>query len=459
MGTAPMWRLLATMSVPPTLAIVVMAMYSIVDRAFVGNAVGVDALSGLSAAFPAQLLAVGLGLLTGLGGMSVISRALGSRNVALASRVVGSALAITVPLYLVVAVVGLTQLQSLVNLMGASTETAVYARQYLVIILPGSLLVMVSMTCNNFLMAEGRPPIAMLLMAGGAVINIALDALFVLVLGWGVSGAAAATVISQGVAVGYMVWFYLSGRSALRINRDALCPRFGLIWQIITLGAPICIIEVARSFIVVVINNILSGYANGDGYIALFGAINSVLELALAPFIGVALAYLPLAAYNYGARRYDRVRQAIWQSCVGAVIAGAILIGVIAVMSAYVIRIFAEPGALPAEASSALRVVLIALPIVGVEFVSSISFQALGKAWQSVALTITQRVIFLLAFLSVMSATLGVWGVWWSFPATDIAATLLGCGALAIVWRRAERWGEADYIRASADFDIAGGGQ
>ena len=197
MGTAPMWRLLATMSVPPTLAIVVMAMYSIVDRAFVGNAVGVDALSGLSAAFPAQLLAVGLGLLTGLGGMSVISRALGARNVALASRVVGSALAITVPLYLVVAVVGLTQLQSLVNLMGASTETAVYARQYLVIILPGSLLVMVSMTCNNFLMAEGRPPIAMLLMAGGAVINIALDALFVLVLGWGVSGAAAATVISR----------------------------------------------------------------------------------------------------------------------------------------------------------------------------------------------------------------------------------------------------------------------
>ena len=280
MGTAPMWRLLATMSAPPTLAIVVMAMYSIVDRAFVGNAVGVDALSGLSAAFPAQLLAVGLGLLTGLGGMSVISRALGARNVALASRVIGSALAIIVPMYLVVAVVGLTQLQSLVNLTGASTETAIYTRQYLVIILPGSLLVMLSMTCNNFLMAEGRPAIAMLLMAGGAVINIALDALFVLVLGWGVSGAAAATVVSQGAAVGYMVWFYLSGRSALSINRDALCPGVGLIWQIITLGAPVCIIEVARSFIVVVINNILSGYANGDGYIALFGVINSVLELA-----------------------------------------------------------------------------------------------------------------------------------------------------------------------------------
>ena len=459
MGTAPMWRLLATMSVPPTLAIVVMAMYSIVDRAFVGNAVGVDALSGLSAAFPAQLLAVGLGLLTGLGGMSVISRALGARNVALASRVVGSALAITVPLYLVVAVVGLTQLQSLVDLMGASTETAVYARQYLVIILPGSLLVMVSMTCNNFLMAEGRPPIAMLLMAGGAVINIALDALFVLVLGWGVSGAAAATVISQGVAVGYMVWFYLSGTQRLENQPRCAVPQTRADLADHYVGSANLHHRGCPQFLVVVINNILSGYANGDGYIALFGAINSVLELALAPFIGVALAYLPLAAYNYGARRYDRVRQAIWQSCVGAVIAGAILIGVIAAMSAYVIRIFAEPGALPAEASSALRVVLIALPIVGVEFVSSISFQALGKAWQSVALTITQRVIFLLAFLSVMSATLGVWGVWWSFPATDIAATLLGCGALAIVWRRAERWGEADYIRASADFDIAGGGQ
>ena len=449
MGTAPIWRLLAAMSGPPTLAIVVMALYSIVDRAFVGNAVGIDALSGLSAAFPAQMLAVGLGLLTGLGGMSIISRALGAQDVVLASRVIGSALAILVPMYVLVVALGLSQLDPLINLLGASSDTAPFARQYLVIILPGGLLVMTAMTCNNFLMAEGRPAIAMSLMAGGAILNIALDAAFVLALGWGVSGAAAATLISQGAVVAYMGWFYLSGRSALRMSLDMIRPRRRIVWDIITLGLPICVIEVARSFIVVVINNILSGHENGDGYIALFGIINSVLEFALAPFIGVALAYLPLAAYNYGARRYDRVRQAIWQSCLGATVAGALFVAVLFPLTGHIIRLFTGGDGLPPEASTAMRVVLVALPIVGIEFISSIAFQALGKAWPSAALTVTQRVVVLLAWLFALSSAFGVWGVWWSFPATDVTATVLGLLALSIVWRRVQRWGEFDASRAT----------
>ncbi len=456
MGTAPMWRLLATMSGPPTLAIIVMALYSIVDRAFVGRAVGVDALSGLSAAFPAQLLAVGLGLLPGLGGMSVISRALGAHRSRLASRVLGSSLVIVLPLYLALVVVALTQLEPLLGLLGTSDITAPHARQYLVIILPGSLLVMIAMSCNQYLMAEGRPAIAMILLAGGALLNIALDALFVLVLGWGVAGAAAATVIAQGTVVVYLIAFYASGRSALTVSRDALLPRVGLAWEIITLGLPICFIEVARSFIVVIINNILSGFDNGDAYIALFGVVNSVLEFALAPFIGVALAYLPLAAYNYGARRYDRVRQAIWQSCLGATVAGALIIAILIPLSGTIIKLFTEPGALPPEAASVMRVVLMALPIVGIEFVSSIAFQALGKAWPSVVLTVTQRIIVLLIYLGAFASAYGVWGVWWSFPATDVTALILGVGALAIIWKRVERWGESDAVRASADFDIAG---
>ena len=459
MGSAPMWRLLVHMSGPPTLAIIVMAMYSIVDRVFVGRAVGIDALSGLSAAFPAQLLAVGLGLLPGLGGMSVISRALGAQNAARASRVLGSSLAIVFPMYLILVTVGLFQLEPLLGLLGASANTAPHAREYLVIILPGSLLVMVAMSCNQYLMAEGRPTIAMILLAGGAVLNIALDALFVLVLGWGVSGAAAATVIAQGTVVAYLLWFYLSGRSVLTVSRDALRPRLPLVWAVITLGLPICLIEVARSFVVVVINNILSGYDNGDSFIALFGVINSVLEFALAPFIGVALAYLPLAAYNYGARSYARVRQAIWQSCLGATIGGALIAAVLLPLAGVIIRLFTEPGALPEEGAVAMRVVLMVLPIVGIEFISSIAFQALGKAWPSVALTVAQRIVFLLVYLKVLSSSFGVWGVWWSFPATDLTAMLLGVAALTIVWKRVERWGEADAGNGSTNFDITHRGQ
>ena len=441
MGAAPMWRLLLKMAFPPMLAIIVMALYSIVDRAFIGNVVGVDALSGLSAAFPIQMASVAIGLLTGLGGMSVVSRALGARDSLRASRVIGSSLAILIPVYLVAVAAGLTHLDDLAGWMGASAHTIEYADQYLAIILPGSLLTMVAMTLNNLLMAEGRPATATIVLAGGAIVNVALDAVFILVFGWGVTGAAVATVLAQALAVLYGAWFYLSGRSALRITADALLPRFPLMREILALGAPICIIEIARSIVVVVINNILSQYPGGDGYIALFGVINAVLEFALAPFIGAALAYLPLAAYNYGAGYYHRVRQAIWQSCLGATVGGAIMVAVILPVAGHIVTLFSTREALPAESGIALRIALLALPIVGIEFISSIAFQALGMAWPSVVLTIAQRVVLLLAWVFGLSHVFGVWGVWWSFPATDLGAMLLGLGALILVWKRVDRWG------------------
>ena len=461
MGTAPMWFLLLQMAFPPTLAIVVMALYSIVDRAFVGNVIGVDALSGLSAAFPAQMTAVALGLLTGLGGMSVVARALGAQDTGRASRVIGTSLAIILPIYLAMTVAGMVWLDELVSLMGASAETAPYARAYLRIILPGGILTMLAIMANNLLMAEGRPGPATVILAGGAIANVILDALFILVFGWGITGAAAATVLAQGLTMAYTIWFYLSGRSALNVTGDALRPRIGLAREILALGLPICIIEIARSIVVVVINNILGQYEGGDGYIALFGAINSVLEFALAPFIGVAMAYLPLAAYNYGAGNFHRIRQAIWQSCAGATIAGILMNAALLPLSDAIINLFAERAALPPESGAALRIVLLALPIVGVEFISSIAFQALGKAWPSVALTITQRVVMLLLWVFALSEWLGAWGVWWSFPATDLSAMVLGVGALALIWRRVDRWGTRPVLDgtdpAGTDFDTTTG--
>lgn len=441
MGTAPMWRLLLQMAFPPMFSIIVMALYSIVDRAFIGNVVGVNALSGLSAAFPVQIAAVAIGLLPGLGAMSVVSRALGARDPQRASRAIGSSLAILLPVYIVAAIAGLTNLEQMAIWMGASEHTVGYARQYLVIILPGSLFTMVAIALNNLLMAEGRPGTATVVLAGGAVLNVILDAVFILEFGWGVTGAAAATVAAQGGAVLFAVWFYLSGRSALRITADALIPRLGLIREITALGIPIFIIELARSVVVVVINNILSQYPGGDSYIALFGVLNAVLEFALAPFIGAALAYLPLAAYNYGAGYYHRVRQAIWQSCLGATVGGAIMIAVLIPLAGHIVLVFSTRDALPPESGAALQVVLLALPIVGIEFISSIAFQALGMAWPSVVLTMAQRVVLLLAWVFGLSHVFGVWGVWWAFPATDLGAMALGLGALILVWKRVDDWG------------------
>ena len=166
-----------------------------------------------------------------------------------------------------------------------------------------------------------------------------------------------------------------------------------------------------------------------------------MLEFAQAPFIGAALAYFPLAAYNYGARRYDRVRQAIRQSCFGSTIAGTVMVAVLLPLSGRIVTLFAGANGLPPEAGTALRITLTALPVVGMEFISAIAFQALGMAWPSVVLTVAQRVVLLLAWVFGLSHALGARGVWWSFPATDFSAMLLGIGALTLVWKKVDQWG------------------
>ena len=263
----------------------------------------------------------------------------------------------------------------------------------------------------------------------------------------GITGAAAATVLAQGLAVLYIAWFYLSGRSALSITFDALRPRLGLGREIVALGLPIFIIEAARSIVVVVINNILARYADGDAYIALFGVINSVLEFALAPFIGVALAFLPLAAYNYGARNYPRIRQAMWQSCVGATVAGTLMIAVLLPLCGHIIRLFAEANALPSEAADA-PARCSARPAHrgrGVLQLRRLSGSGQGVAVGGAHRHPARRVPALLGVHPIRHV--GFWGVWWSFPVTDVSAMFLGFVALALVWRRAGKMGEADFNR------------
>jgi len=206
-----MWFLLLQMSFPPMMAIIVMALYSIVDRAFIGNVVGVDALSGLSAAFPAQIAAVAIGLLPGLGGMSVVSRALGARDTRQASRAIGSCLAILAPIYLIIAAAGLLRLDELTTALGASSNTAPYAREYLLIILPGGIFTMLAIAANNLFMAEGRPGSATIVLAGGAILYDTSNVLHHYPEDRHV-GAALQLFASVALLFWYILQFFLSSR-------------------------------------------------------------------------------------------------------------------------------------------------------------------------------------------------------------------------------------------------------
>ena len=382
-----------------------------------GNVIGVDALSGLSAAFPAQIAAVAVGLLPGLGGMSVVSRALGARDTRQASRVIGSSLLILAPIYLAMTIAGLLNLDALTGLMGASANTAPYAREYLVIILPGGILTMLAIMANNLLMAEGRPGSATIILAGGAIANVILDALFIVVFGWGITGAAAAHRARAGIGGPIRcVVLSLGKQRTHRLLRCNASPTR-------TDAGNRCVGFAHLHYRSRPLDSRHRDQQHPEPIPGRRRLHRPVRRDQLGPGIRAGPVHWHCAGVSRPRRLQLRREElpahpgrAIWQSCLGATVAGALVIAVLLPVSGYLIALFAETDALPAEAAGALRVALLALPVVGVEFVGSVAFQALGKAWPSVVLTVTQRVVLLLIWVIALSEVLGVWGVWWSFP-------------------------------------------
>lgn len=417
-------RLLMKLSLPAFLGLFVMTLYNVVDTIFIGHYVGPLGIAGLSIVFPIQMLAIGLGEMAGMGGASLVSRLIGAANIPRAERALGNALTTTVILSGTIMVAGLANPDFWLRLLGASETILPYARDYMTIILIGIVFQTFGMTLSSLIRAEGNARIPMIGMIMGAILNIILDAIFIIPLDMGVRGAALATIISQLVSVIYFAAFYLSRRSFLSFHLQNLAIEWDILKSILAIGAASFTRMAAGSISAMFVNRMLLTYG-GDYAISAFGIIHRIMMFAIMPGIVIGGGLQPILGFNYGAKRYDRALRAITLA-VGAATAWCLLAFLALYFAPQVfVRIFTADSELIELSSYAAKRLFLAINLVGFIMVGSIVFQSIGKAVQSLITSISRPFLFLIPLIFTLPHFLQLEGIWLAFPIADGLTFLL----------------------------------
>ncbi|MBN1590767.1 MAG: MATE family efflux transporter [Pirellulales bacterium] len=278
---------------------------------------------------------------------------------------------------------------------------------------------------NNIIRGEGSPRVAMATMLIGALLNIALDALFILHLGMGVRGAALATVLAQMTTAAWVLAYFNSGKSHLRIRWADLRPRLSLSISICAIGSAPFAMQLAASIIITVFNRQLASYG-GDLSISVFGIVHSTAMVFMMPIFGISQGAQPIIGYNYGAKKYDRVKRALLLAIVAASVVTTFGFAVVMLFPADIMRLFDDQDKrLIAQGSYAVRICFLMLPIVGFQIVGANYFQAIGKPKQAMFLSLSRQVILLLPGLVLWPRLFGLNGVWMALPVSDFGSSLL----------------------------------
>jgi len=417
-------RLLLKLSLPTFFGFFVMTLYNVVDTIFIGHYVGTLGIAGLSIVFPLQMLSIGIGEMTGMGGASLISRSIGAGDIAKAERTLGNALTADITLSVVLMIACLAVPDFWLRIMGSSETILPYARDYMTIIVIGMLFMTFSMAMNNLIRAEGNARIPMIGMIIGAVANIILDALFIIPMGMGIQGAALATVLAQMISVAFFMRYYFSGKSFLKIHLQNLTIQWNILKEILAIGIASFSRMVATSFSAIFVNRMLITYG-GDLAISAFGIIHRIMMFAIMPGIVIGGGMQPILGFNYGAKRYDRAIRAILIAMGAAVGCGLFVFGVVYFAPEPFIRIFTNDAELVSLSVYAAKRIFLALSIIGTMMVGSLIFQSIGKAVQSFVTSIARSIIFLLPAIFILPRFLELEGVWLSFPIADGLTFLL----------------------------------
>jgi putative MATE family efflux protein len=434
-------RLMFKLTIPAFMGMFVMTLYNVIDTIFIGHYVGTDGIAGLSIVFPIQMLAMGMGMLTGMGGASVVSRLIGAQNVARAERALGNALCLNIILSTVIMVVGLSAAEFWLGLVGASETIMPYALDYMTFILVGMIFQTFSMANNGLITSEGNARVAMMGMVIGAGSNIVLDALFIIPLHMGIKGAAIATTIAHLISAIYFLNYWIRGKGYLRIHLKNFILELGIIKDIMIMGVSALGRTFAGSLSAIFVNRALAEYG-GDYAISTFGILNRIMMFATMPGMVVGHGLQPILGYNFGAKRYDlalkSIKIAMTVSTSWCIIAFFLLYFV----PAPFIQIFSSDTELIEMASSASRNIFLVLYLMGLVFTGSMVFMAIGKAKEAFITSITQRALFLVPLVFILPPAMGIDGVWLSFPVSDGLSFILTLALLIPVWRQFKRLGD-----------------
>ena len=424
MGTDPIGKLLLRQSLPASIGILVMSLNILIDTIFVGQWIGPNAIAAINVVLPVSFFIAALGMSIGMGGGSIISRALGRNHTAKANKTFGNQLTLTLLFTLSFMTLGLVFMESIIPSFGGKGALYAPAKIYYTIVLYGVPILGLAMMGNNTIRSEGKPKYAMYAMMLPSISNLFLDYLFINVFGWGMEGAAWATTLSYAVCMSYIVYFFLSGKSDLFLKIPDLALDFSIVKEIGSLGFVTLARQAVVSVTVLMVNNILFELS-GESTVAVYAIISRMLMFALFPILGITQGFVPIAGFNFGADKKDRVLEVIRTALIYATALATFVFLMILLFSEAIASAFTKDEAIIVKTKEVLTWVFLSTPIIGIQLIGSAYFQAIGKAIPALLLTLTRQGFFFIPLILILPRYYGEFGIWISFPIAEVIATIV----------------------------------
>ena len=419
-------QLLMRFSLPAMIGMMVNAFYNIVDRFFIGNAkdLGANGLAGITIGFPIMIILLSIGILFGVGGATLFSIKLGSKKEEEAQAVLENAFAFLVISGFLFMVFGQIFLKPLLQVFGASEAVLPFATKYMRVIFFGAIFQVVGLGMNNFLRADGKPNLAMITMFVGAGINIVLDPILIFGFKMGMEGAALATIFSQAISLTWILAYFFNKKNKYHIQIKKIRIRFSILKSIVGFGIPGCLMQVSGSILNAILNRYLWTYG-GDVAVSGMGIINSIQTIIYMPIIGLNQGIQPIISYNFGAKKYNRIKEAEKLAMIVATL--IVSIGWIATrfFAVQMVGFFNRDSQLLEFGSHAVQIWFLCLPITGFQMLGANFFQATGRPKVAMFLTLTRQGLFLIPFILLFSHYWGLSGILIAVPIADVVATVI----------------------------------
>lgn len=423
LGTMPIPKLMLSLAIPSVIAQLINVLYNIVDRMYIGHIaeVGHIALTGVGLTFPIIMMISAFSAFIGAGGAPLSAIALGKGDKDRAEKILGNGVSVLLCFSIVLTIFFLIFKRPLLYKFGASDQTISYAESYITIYLIGTVFVQFALGLNMFISSQGQAKTAMLSVLIGAVINIILDPIFIFVLHMGVRGAALATIISQAVSAVWVVHFLLSEKTVMKIRRKNLKPDFNIIKSVMALGISPFIMQATESAINIVLNSGLQTYG-GDLYVGSMTILQSVMQLVVIPIQGFTQGVQPIISYNFGARKFDRVKKT-YRLTIGVTFVVAAICCLCTVnFPAFFAGIFTSNEELISLIGKVMPIFMAGIWIFGIQMGCQTTFMGLGQAKISLFIALLRKVILLIPLAIILPKFFGVMGIYYAEPISDITA-------------------------------------
>ncbi|MEM8521104.1 MATE family efflux transporter [Flavobacterium sp. PL12] len=423
LGTQDIKKLLIKQAVPSSIGVLFMSVNILIDTIFVGQWIGSLAIAAVTVVLPFTFFISSLGMAIGIGGGSVLSRALGANDKEKAKNTFANQIMMTLLLSCFFVAIGLLFSDEMLALFGAKGAIVQPAEEFFFPIILSVPFLALCMMGNNIIRAEGQAKFAMVAMLVPAFVNIGLDILFIKYMNLGMFGAALATAISYFSCFLFVLWFFLF-KSELKLQLKHFKFKIPIVKEISALSFVTFSRQGVISVLSIILNHTLYTYG-GEHSVAIYGIISRMLMFALFPILGITQGFLPIAGFNYGAGNYDRVKESVKLSIKYAAILATLIFVVILIFAKPITAVFTTDALVIAQTPDALRWVFAASPIIAIQLIGAAYFQAAGKARKALLLTLSKQGFFLIPLVLILPNFLGIFGVWIAFPIADVLSTIL----------------------------------